>query len=128
MTKTTGKVNDYRDWGIQLGRRFRALKLWFVIRSFGVEGLKDKIRFHLELAKKLESYILSSPEFELMAPRTLNLVCFRYRPSNITDPDKLNKINENLLNKLNAIRANVSDPYQTKWQIYAEDGYWANQR
>ncbi len=50
-TKTTGKVNDYRDWGIQLGRRFRALKLWFVIRSFGLEGLKEKIRYHISLAE-----------------------------------------------------------------------------
>jgi aromatic-L-amino-acid decarboxylase len=102
MTKTTGKVNDYRDWGIQLGRRFRALKLWFVIRSFGVDGLKDKIRFHIELAKKLEQFVLSNPEFELMAPRTLNLVCFRYWPSAIIDTDELNKINEILLNKLNS--------------------------
>jgi aromatic-L-amino-acid decarboxylase len=50
-TKTAGKVNDYRDWGIQLGRRFRALKLWFVIRNFGVSGIKEKIQNHIKLAK-----------------------------------------------------------------------------
>lgn len=102
MTKNKGKVNDYRDWGIQLGRRFRALKLWFVIRSFGVDGLKEKIRSHIELAKKFEQFVLTDPEFELLAPRTLNLVCFRYKPANLTDPIKLNQLNETLLHNLNA--------------------------
>lgn len=102
MTKTKGMVNDYRDWGIQLGRRFRALKLWFVIRSFGVEGLKEKIRYHIELAKKFEQFVLTDPEFELLAPRTLNLVCFRYKPANLCDPLKLNQMNEILLHNLNA--------------------------
>jgi aromatic-L-amino-acid decarboxylase len=82
-TKTAGKVNDYRDWGIQLGRRFRSLKLWFVIRNFGVNGLKEKIRNHIELAKELENSIIQSKDFEMVTPRTLNLVCFRYKPQNI---------------------------------------------
>ena len=100
-TKTTGKVNDYRDWGIQLGRRFRALKLWFVIRSFGLEGLKEKIRYHISLAKKLEQKINNSINFEMVTPRTLNLLCFRYKPKDISDPEKLNNINELLLQKVN---------------------------
>ncbi len=101
-TKTAGKVNDYRDWGIQLGRRFRALKLWFVIRSFGVEGLKEKIRFHISLAKDLEEKITASKDFELITPRTLNLVCFRYKPENLNDQHQINNINEQLLYKVNA--------------------------
>ena len=100
-TKTTGKVNDYRDWGIQLGRRFRALKLWFVIRSFGLEGLKEKIRYHISLAKQLEQKINKSINFEMVTPRTLNLLCFRYKPKDISDPEKLNNINELLLQKVN---------------------------
>jgi aromatic-L-amino-acid/L-tryptophan decarboxylase len=54
-TKTSGMVNDYRDWGIQLGRRFRAMKLWFVIRSYGVEGLQERVRSHIAIAKLLEN-------------------------------------------------------------------------
>ena len=100
-TKTAGKVNDYRDWGIQLGRRFRALKLWFVIRNFGVNGIKEKIRNHIELAKELEKLIIHSKDFEMITPRTLNLICFRYKPQNISDEDELNNLNENLLQKLN---------------------------
>lgn len=100
-TKSTGQVNDYRDWGIQLGRRFRALKLWFVIRNFGVQGLRVKIREHISLAKELEEWIEHSEDFELITPRTLNLVCFRYHPAAGSDEENLNQINEQLLEKLN---------------------------
>jgi len=100
-TKTTGKVNDYRDWGIQLGRRFRALKLWFVIRSFGLEGLREKIRYHISLAEKLEQKINNSTDFEMVTPRTLNLLCFRYKAKHLSDLDQINSINEKLLQKVN---------------------------
>jgi len=100
-TKTAGKVNDYRDWGIQLGRRFRALKLWFVIRNFGVEGLKEKIRYHILLAKELEQKIIENKNFEMVTPRTLNLLCFRYKPQNIIDEEQLNNLNESLMQKIN---------------------------
>ncbi len=79
-TKTEGEVNNYRDWGIQLGRRFRALKLWFVIRNFGLEGLREKIRYHISLAEELEQKIFESENFEMVTARTLNLLCFRYKP------------------------------------------------
>ncbi|NOX89072.1 MAG: aminotransferase class V-fold PLP-dependent enzyme [Calditrichaeota bacterium] len=100
-TSTTGKVNDYRDWGIPLGRRFRALKLWFVIRNFGVKGIRERLRSHLQWAKELEQEIRNQPDFEIMAPRTVNLVCFRYRPPKINDEKKLDQLNEKLLRKLN---------------------------
>lgn len=75
----SGAVTDYRDWQIPLGRRFRALKLWLVIRHYGVEGLRAHIRSHVRLATLLESWVRQDPRFELAAPRTVNLVCFRLR-------------------------------------------------
>ena len=100
-TKSKG-VNNYRDWGIQLGRRFRALKLWFVIRGYGYEGLQEKIRFHLQLTQKIVKKIEESENFELLAPVPVNTICFRYKPKEITDENKINDLNEELLEKLNA--------------------------
>lgn len=100
-TNTAGKVNDYRDWGIQLGRRFRALKLWFVIRNFGVNGIREKLRKHIQLAEQFEQWILDSDDFEILTPRTFNLVCFRYKPHGFSDESKLNVFNEHLLQSLN---------------------------
>jgi len=75
---TSGKVIDYRNWQIPLGRRFRALKLWFVIRSFGVDGLRDRVREHVKLARELAGWIEADRRFEMAAPVALNLVCFRH--------------------------------------------------
>jgi len=100
-TQNQGKVNDYCDWGIQLGRRFRALKLWFVIRSYGVKGLQEKLQHHMAMAEKLSDAIRSDPDFEIMAPVSLNLVCFRYRPQGLEDTDVLNTLNEGFLKMLN---------------------------
>lgn len=90
----SGAVFDYRDWQIPLGRRFRALKLWFVIRHYGVEGLQAYVRRHVDLAKKFESWVEKSDRFELAAPAPLNLVCFRHVGGDA--------LNENLLEALNA--------------------------
>ncbi|HID38048.1 MAG TPA: aminotransferase class V-fold PLP-dependent enzyme [Calditrichaeota bacterium] len=100
-TQSQGRVNDYRDWGIALGRRFRALKLWFVIRNFGVEGIRKKLRFHLSLARDLKKQIDEHPDFEMMAPLTVNLVCFRYRPAGMAEGETLNALNQRLNQKLN---------------------------
>ncbi|MFW9903634.1 MAG: pyridoxal phosphate-dependent decarboxylase family protein [Candidatus Thorarchaeota archaeon] len=94
-------VKNFRDWGLQLGRRFRALKLWFVIRNFGVEGLQQKIKVHIDLADQLRQEIEKSPDFELLAPVPLNTVCFRYHPSSINNDQELNRLNEELLHRLN---------------------------
>jgi aromatic-L-amino-acid decarboxylase len=88
-----GAVFDYRDWHIQLGRRFRSLKLWFVIRHYGVEGLQHHIRRHVRLAQKFAEWVQTSPRFELAAPAPLNLVCFRHVGG---DP-----VNQQLLDRLN---------------------------
>ena len=101
-TGNHGLVNDYRDWGIQLGRRFRALKLWFVIRSYGVTQLQEKIREHITIARWLEQQVIANHDFEIMAPVPLSLVCFRYKPSCILGTENLNRVNEDLLRKLNA--------------------------
>ncbi len=74
----SGAVIDYRDWHIPLGRRFRALKLWMVIRHYGVEGLRHHVRRHVELAQEFASWIEADGRFELAAKPPLNLVCFRH--------------------------------------------------
>ncbi|HVM41031.1 MAG TPA: pyridoxal-dependent decarboxylase [Acidimicrobiia bacterium] len=74
----SGQVIDYRDWQVPLGRRFRALKLWFVIRHYGTEGLAHHVRRHVELAQEVAGRVADHPKFELAAPSVLNLVCFRH--------------------------------------------------
>ncbi len=96
-------VVNFRDWGIQLGRRFRALKLWFVIRSYGVEGLQQVIRRHVALAAELAEWIAADPEFELMAPVPFGLVCFRWRPPGRSE-EELDRLNEALLARVNTSR------------------------
>jgi aromatic-L-amino-acid decarboxylase len=100
-TREGDRVKNYRDWGIQLGRRFRALKLWFVIRTYGVNGIRERIKKHLELGKWFKDCIENSDNFELLAPVPLNLVCFRYHPSDINDEAVLNRVNEQLMNNIN---------------------------
>ncbi|MCY4452244.1 MAG: pyridoxal-dependent decarboxylase [Immundisolibacterales bacterium] len=100
-TAEHGRVIDYRDWGIALGRRFRALKLWFVIRSYGVEGLRAIVRRHVGLAGELAEAIAREDDFEVVVAPRLALLCFRYRPSGIDDPAALDELNERLLHTLN---------------------------
>jgi len=115
-TKSRGQVNDYRDWGIPMGRRFRALKLWFVIRSFGIDGLKAKVLKHINLAKQLESWIEINPDFEILIKRTLNLVCFRYHPQGLNNENQINELNQKLLEKLNA----SGEMFLTHTKIYGK--------
>jgi aromatic-L-amino-acid/L-tryptophan decarboxylase len=104
-TQIPDHVNDYSNWGIQLGRRFRALKLWFVIRSYGLQGLQEKLRNHMTIAQELKSWILQHPDFEILAPVIFNLVCFRYHPGGIDDLTTLNQLNEKLLLAVNSTGA-----------------------
>jgi aromatic-L-amino-acid decarboxylase len=99
-TRTRGKVNDYRDWGVPLGRRFRALKLWCVIKCYGITGIQEKIRLHIQIAKNLAEKISQETDFEIMAPVVLNTVCFRYLPAGIED-EQINLINQKLNHRLN---------------------------
>jgi len=100
-TKESNAVNNYRDWGIQLGRRFRALKLWFVIRSFGISGLQEKVRNHINWAHEFAGWIEKSKNFELLAPTPLATVCFRLNPETVISEEKLNLINSQLLEAIN---------------------------
>jgi aromatic-L-amino-acid decarboxylase len=79
QASASGEVIDYRDWHVALGRRFRALKLWFVLRWYGVEGLRHHVREHVRLAGELADRIAADPRLELAAPPNLNLVCLRHR-------------------------------------------------
>lgn len=88
-----GAVIDYRDWQIPLGRRFRALKLWFVLRHFGAEGLRDHIRRSIALAERFEALVRSDERFEIVTPRSLALVCFRLRSGDAATERLLERIN-----------------------------------
>ncbi len=90
----SGAVVDFRDWHIPLGRRFRALKLWCVIRHYGVEGLQQMVRKHVELTRTFAEWLKADERFELMAPVALNLVCFRLKGED--------EVNERLLKNLNS--------------------------
>lgn len=94
-------VTNFMDYGIQLGRRFRSLKPWFIFRYFGVKGLQDRIREHIRLAKMFADWIKESSEFELIAPVNFGVVCFRAVPEKMKTADELNTFNELLINKIN---------------------------
>jgi aromatic-L-amino-acid/L-tryptophan decarboxylase len=86
-------VIDYRDWHIQLGRRFRSLKLWFVIRHYGIEGLQYHVREHVRLAQEFAKWVGSDARFELTAPAPLNLVCFRHKGGDTTNQAIMDRLN-----------------------------------
>ena len=90
----SGAVFDYRDWQIPLGRRFRSLKLWFVIRHYGVEGLQYHIRQHVALAQSFAQWVRDDIRFEVVAPAPLNLVCFRYRGSDDDNQRLMERLNQ----------------------------------
>jgi aromatic-L-amino-acid decarboxylase len=100
-TEQGDQVTNYMDYGIPLGRRFRALKLWFVLRYFGVEGLAERIRRHIALARQFAEAVDVHPDFERLAPVPLSTVCFRAHPAQIDDDETLNQLNENLLQAIN---------------------------
>ena len=90
QTAADGRVKNYRDWGLPLGRRFRALKLWFLIREQGVEGLQARLRRDLANAKWLEQRIASTPGWRVLAPVPLQTLCVRHEPAGVTG-DALDK-------------------------------------
>jgi aromatic-L-amino-acid decarboxylase len=98
-TGVDAQVRNFRDWGIQLGRRFRALKLWFVIRSYGTEGLRKMIREHIRLGQLFKTWVEEDKNFELLAPVPLSVVCFRINDGR---PEQaLNTLNTALIEDLN---------------------------
>ncbi len=99
----SGAVIDYRDWQIPLGRRFRALKLWFVLRSFGAEELRRRMRTHVALAQEFARWVEADGDFELAAPAPLNLVCFRHRGGD--------EANQRILDAMNGSGRDLPDPH-----------------
>jgi aromatic-L-amino-acid decarboxylase len=95
-------VENYMEYGVALGRRFRALKLWFVLRYFGAAGLAARINEHFRLAAMFTDWIDRDPSFERMAPVPLTTVCFRAHPEGVDDDEALNAINDRLMNAVNA--------------------------
>ena len=100
-TRDADRVINYRDWSVPLGRRFRALKLWFVLRSYGVAEIRRRIATHIDLAREAAAWMEAAADFELLAPLSLALFNFRYHPTGQDDPDTLDRLNEALLHKLN---------------------------
>ena len=101
VTKEQSDVVNLMDYGVQLGRRFRALKLWMVIRAFGEDGLAARIRHHCELAREFASWVAAEPDWEVVAPVPFSLVCFRYAPSG-TGEERRDVMNARILEHVNA--------------------------
>jgi aromatic-L-amino-acid decarboxylase len=89
------------DTGIQLGRRFRALKLWMVLRHFGAEGIRERLSEHIRLARLFAAWVDAHPDFERCAPVPFSVVCFRARPAHVPPAD-LDRFNQQLLDAVNA--------------------------
>lgn len=97
----TGKARDLMDYGVALGRRFRSLKLWFVLRYFGREGIQANLRAHLELARDFSSWVEAEPGWEVSAPVPFSLVCFRAAPEGMA-PEEADALNQRILDRVNA--------------------------
>jgi len=101
-TDEDNQVTNYMDYGIQLGRRFRSLKLWFIIRHYGTEGIIEILREHLRLGKMFSSWIIESTNFELLAPTPLSTICFRAISENLKSEVELNIFNKTLMDNINS--------------------------
>jgi aromatic-L-amino-acid decarboxylase len=89
------------DYGLQLGRRFRALKLWFVLREFGAQGLRDRLRGHIALAQEFASWIEAERGWEILAPHPFSVICFRYAPPGRSQA-QLEALNAEIMERVNA--------------------------
>ena len=118
----SNSVFDYRDWQIPLGRRFRSLKLWSVIRHYGIKGMQAHIRQHIESAKALTEEINKDDRFELMAPTVLNLVCFRYKGSDEFNETLVQRLNDS--GKLYLIHTKLNNKYTLRFSIGQTKTTW----
>ena len=114
-TSNSESVFDLRDWGVPLGRRFRALKLWQVINYYGISGLQEFIRSHMENTKVLRSWIESDENFEIVAPTPLTLICFRHINGNAFTEKLLNRINES--GKAYLTHTKLNDRYIIRFSV-----------
>jgi aromatic-L-amino-acid decarboxylase len=95
------EVKNFMDYGPQLGRRFRALKFWFVMRYFGVEGLQARLRLQIALAREFADWVDQSDDFERLAPVPFSVVCFRAHPQTVSNEADLDALNERLMDEVN---------------------------
>ncbi|XP_076350798.1 tyrosine decarboxylase-like isoform X2 [Tachypleus tridentatus] len=114
----SGKSIDYRHWGISLSRRFRALKLWFVIRNYGIEGLQNYIREHVRLAKKFERLVAKDERYEVVNKVLVGLVCFRLKGSNSLNQKLLSAVNAS--GKLHMVPASLNSCYVIRFCVCAQ--------
>ncbi|XP_048760372.1 aromatic-L-amino-acid decarboxylase-like [Ostrea edulis] len=117
--KHDDKTVDLRHWGIPLSRRFRALKLWFVLRTYGIEGLQAQIHLHVKLAKLFETYVKNDARFELLGDVKMGLVCFRLKGPNSLTAKLLHMINES--GKLHMVPALLNEVYVIRFAICAQN-------
>ena len=123
----SGAVIDYRDWQVSLGRRFRALKLWFVIRSFGVEGIRRHVQSGIDLAQELAGWIDEHPDFDVVAPHPFGLVCLRHRGGDRVNQRIVESINDSgeaylthtMLDGAYTIRVAIGTPTTTRDNVAA---------
>ncbi|KAL0654824.1 hypothetical protein Bca4012_075408 [Brassica carinata] len=117
-------VVDYKDWQIPLGRRFRSLKLWMVLRLYGAETLKSYIRNHIKLAKDLQQLVSQDPNFEVVTPRIFSLVCFRIAAVDNDDEKTCNNLNRSLLDAVNSSgKLFISHTVKLVWKIRTTFGH-----
>ena len=109
------EVFDFRDWGIPLGRRFRALKLWQVINYYGIEGLQEYIKENMINTERVKSWIEKNPNFEIVAPVPLTLICFRHKKGDDFNQKLLNRMNES--GKMYMTHTILKDQYVIRFSI-----------
>jgi aromatic-L-amino-acid decarboxylase len=95
-------VRNYMNYGLQLGRRFRALKLWFALRNYGVSGMQVRLRRHIALAQEFATWVAAEPGWQVLAPHPLSVVCFRYAPDAEADPEAVDLANMAIMDRVNA--------------------------
>ncbi len=129
QTAADGQVRNYRDWGIPLGRRFRALKLWFLIREQGVSGLQKRLRRDLNNARWFEGEILKEPDWRVLAPVVLQTVCVRHEPAGLTG-EALDRHTLEWVQAVNASGTAVLTPAQLegRWMARVSIGALATER
>jgi aromatic-L-amino-acid decarboxylase len=101
LQTSDGDVHNYMDYGLQLGRRFRALKFWFALRHLGVAGMRERLRAHISLAQRLAEWIDAEPGWEVLAPHPLSVVCFRHAVDGLDD-EALDAHNLAVVDRVNA--------------------------
>jgi aromatic-L-amino-acid decarboxylase len=101
LETSDGGVHNYMDYGLQLGRRFRALKLWFALRAYGASGMRSRLRAHITLAQEFAGWLAAAPNWEVVAPHPLSVVCFRYAPPGLSG-EALDALNLRMVDDINA--------------------------